>query len=158
MKPIFISRKICSAFQFATLLMFGNLLVGCGVGVSVPPKTVAPTPEPILPPAKPVVLPAKPVPPTKPIAPPEVRSAPAQTIRIILYFRQPTVNSKQLATAVAEACRCQPAFFRQYRDDALIYIIGLPQDISYAVFENTLLKNAAGLGIKSIEQDRVEHI
>jgi len=152
MKPISSSRKICSAFQFATLLMFGNLLVGCGVGVSVPPKTVAPTPEPILPPAKPVA------PPAKPIAPPEVRSAPAQTIRIIIYFRQPTTDSSQLASAVAEACRCKPVFFRQYRDNALIYMIGLPQDISYAFFENTLLKNAAGLGIKSIEQDRVEHI
>ncbi|MFA6921367.1 MAG: hypothetical protein WC216_05950 [Gallionella sp.] len=76
-------------------------------------------------------------------------------IRVIIYFQSPTEDSKQLFAAISEACLCQPVFFRKYSDDALIYEIALPQGSSLASFEKSLMQNAARLGIKLLEQDRV---
>lgn len=165
-------RRNRRALQSAALFLLGYLLVGCELPVSAPPKSVMPPPEPITPTRKPLAPTPKPNTPTvkpvtptqkpvtpiaEPVAPSQSQSPQAQTIRIVIYFQQTTTDSSQLATAIAETCRCQPVFFRQYRDNVLIYIIGLPQDISYAAFANTLLQNAAKLGIRSVEQDVVEH-
>lgn len=111
-----------------TLLMYS--LVGCALPPNPPPKDTAPSAE---------------------------HSAIQAPIRVIIYFKRPTADNKPLSAAISEVCHCQPVFFRQYREDALIYIIGLPQDHSYPVFENMLLQSAAKLGIKAIEQDVAEH-
>jgi hypothetical protein len=160
MKTVTRSRKQCGALQFATLLLLACSLAGCELPVSAPPKTVALPPEPVTPIQEPVAPKPAPKPYTpiaEPVSPPVVQSSPAQTVRIVIYFQHSTTDSSQLAAAVAEACRCKPVFFRQYRVNALIYVIGLAQDISYAAFENALLQNAAKLGIRSVEQDVVEH-
>jgi len=174
MKTTNLARKNCGALRSVVLFLLVYLLAGCELPVSAPPKTVAQPPEPITPIQEPVVPKPKPIAPIpkpaaptpkptslmpviKSVAPFEIQRPLAQNTRIVIYFQQPTTDSSQLAAAVAEACRCKPVFFRQYRDNALIYIIGLPQDISYTVFENALLQNAAKLGIKSVEQEVVEH-
>lgn len=76
-------------------------------------------------------------------------------IRAIIYFQRPTADSKQLSASISKACRCQPVFFRQYRDEALIYELVLPQGYTFSSFEKTLMQNAAQLGIKAVEQDRI---
>jgi hypothetical protein len=77
--------------------------------------------------------------------------------RAIITFQRPTVNSSQLSEAIAAACHCQPVFIRQYRENALMYGVVLPQDHSFSVFEKLLRLSAASLGIKAIEQDTLEH-
>jgi hypothetical protein len=130
MKTVILGRRKCGALQSAALSLMVYSLASCALPASPAPKSVTPS---------------------------VVQSAPAQTIRVILYFQRPTENNSQLSAAISEACHCQPVFFRQYSDNALIYIISIPQDHSYAVFENTLLRKADKLGIKAIEQDSVEH-
>jgi hypothetical protein len=96
-------------------------------------------------------------PPSKDNAPGAVRSAKQPPARALIFFQHPVLDSSELSGVIAEACRCQPVFFRQYRDNALIYIIALPQGQPFADFEKTLLQKAARFGIKSIEQDTIEH-
>lgn len=74
-------------------------------------------------------------------------------IRIILYFQHPTSENKQLSSAIADACSCQPVFIRSYSGDALIYEIELPQGQTFATFEKSLMRHSGELGIKLIEQD-----
>jgi Tfp pilus assembly protein PilF len=92
------------------------------------------------------------------ITPSEGHSAKQLPTRVIIYFQRPTADNKSLSAAISEACHCQPVFFRQYSNDALIYIIALQQDHTFASFEKALMLNAAQLGIKSMEQDSLQHL
>ncbi len=76
-------------------------------------------------------------------------------VRIIISFQSPTVDNVQLSAAISGACQCQPVFFRSYLGNALIYEIALPQDHAFAAFEVELMRDAARLGIKSVEQDSI---
>lgn len=76
-------------------------------------------------------------------------------IRTIIYFRQPASDNPKLSAAISDACRCQPAFFRSYLGEALIYEITLPSDYTFADFQKALLMHADELGIKSIEEERL---
>jgi hypothetical protein len=118
------------ALQFSILMLLGYSIAGCSSPISPPPKVNAPG---------------------------EVHSAPVQTARAIIYFQRPTADSGPLFAAVSDACRCTPAFFRTFRDDALIYVITLPQGQNFAAFEKALMRSAPQLGIVSIEQDVLEH-
>ncbi len=87
--------------------------------------------------------------------PAEQQDQAQSSMRVLIYFNQPTVANQKLAAAIAEACRCQPHYLRQYRPDALIYEVSLPQNYEFASFESALMKNAARLGLRLLEQDRV---
>jgi hypothetical protein len=113
------------------LLMLTYSLVACALPASPPPKDVAPSAQ---------------------------HGAIQTPIRVIIYFQRPTADNKSLSVAISEACHCQPVFFRQYSNDALIYIIALQQDHTFASFEKALMLNAAQLGIKSMEQDSLQHL
>lgn len=76
-------------------------------------------------------------------------------MRVIIYFHQPAVATPKLAAAIAEACRCQPQYLQQYRPNALIYEVSLPLGYPFAAFESALMKNAAQLRLRLLEQDRV---
>lgn len=86
--------------------------------------------------------------------PPQV-NAMQPSVRLIIYFRQPALNSAQLTAAIADSCRCQPVFLRAYGGDALIYEISLPQQQSFGSFEKKLMQQGERLGIKLLEQDVV---
>jgi len=75
--------------------------------------------------------------------------------RAIIYFRQPASDNPQLSAAISDACRCQPAFFRSYPGEALIYEITLPSDYMFADFQKALLMHTDELGIKSVEEERL---
>lgn len=75
--------------------------------------------------------------------------------RAIVYLQHSATDRDPLSFAIAEACRCQPVFFRSYPDNALIYEISLPQGLTFAAFAEALMRDAARLGIKAVEQDRV---
>lgn len=75
--------------------------------------------------------------------------------RAIIYFQHAAMDSPQLSAAIADACHCQPVFFRPYGADALIYEVALPQGLAFAAFEKALLQNAGPLGIKAVEEDRI---
>jgi len=75
--------------------------------------------------------------------------------RAIIYFRQPASDNPKLSAAISDACRCQPAFFRSYPGEALIYEITLPSDYTFADFQKALLMQADELGIKSVEEERL---
>ncbi len=80
---------------------------------------------------------------------------PAQSpMRVVIYFNQPTVATPKLSAAIAEACRCQPHYLRQYRPDALIYEVSLPQGSRFASFADALMENSAQLGLRLLEQDK----
>lgn len=75
-------------------------------------------------------------------------------IRVIIYFSQPpAADSKQLAGAISEACRCHPVFLRQYNNHALIYAISLPQNHTFASFEKALRAGSLSREIQAVEQD-----
>jgi hypothetical protein len=91
----------------------------------------------------------------KATTPNEGHSAMQQRARAIVYLQHSATDSDALSSAIAEACRCQPVLFRSYLEDALIYEIALPQELTFAVFAEALMRDAARLGIKAVEQDRV---
>jgi len=124
-------RKKCGAFRSAALFLLGYSLAGCASTVSYPPPKSA--------------------------APGEVRSAQAQTIRVIISFQRPTADNRPLSVAISNACQCMPVFFQSYGSDGLIYVITLPQGRNFAAFEKTLMLDAPQLGIMSVEQDRLMH-
>lgn len=126
-----LSRKHTGWLHAVTLALLTYSLVGCAVPVSPLPKEAPPSSS--------------------------ARSVVHAQARAIISFQRPTVNSSQLSEAIAEACHCQPVFMRQYRDNALMYGVALPQDQSFAAFEKLLRLKAAPLGIKAIEQDTLEH-
>lgn len=95
-------------------------------------------------------------PPSKSTTPGEVRSSPARTIRAIISFQQAVANNRELTEAVAAACNCKPVFFRAMAGNALIYMIALPQEQDFAVFEKALMRDASRLGIIAVEQDHLE--
>lgn len=83
----------------------------------------------------------------------------ALPIRVIVTFnRLPAANDQRLLPLLAEACNCTPVFFRQYLDNALIYEITLPQDMTYSNFQNILLGRAAALGVRGVEQDSLDKL
>lgn len=131
METTALSRKHTGWLHAVPLVLLTYSLVGCAVPVS--PQAKEPPPSG------------------------GVRSVIQTQARAIISFQRPTVNSSQLAEAIAEACHCQPVFIRQYRDNALIYGVALPQDQSFADFEKLLRLKAAPFGIKAIEQDTLEH-
>jgi hypothetical protein len=122
-------RKNRGSLRSATLFLLGYSLAGCASPVSPPPKTNAPV---------------------------EAHGTMAQTVRAIIYFQRPTANNTLLSAAISDACQCTPVFFRTFRDDALIYVITLPQGQNFAAFEKALMQKAPQLGIASIEQDSLE--
>lgn len=75
--------------------------------------------------------------------------------RAIVYLQRSATDSDPLSVAVAEACRCQPIFFRSYPGNALIYEIALPPGLTFTAFAEALMRDAARLGIKAVEQDRI---
>ena len=79
----------------------------------------------------------------------------ASPIRVIITFdrRLPAVNDQRLLPLLAESCSCTPVFLRQYLENALIYEITLPQDMSYTGFQSVFLQRGAALGVLRIEQD-----
>lgn len=76
-------------------------------------------------------------------------------IRVIIYFAQAATSSPALDAVIADACRCQPIFLRQYNDNALIYQVTLPPADTFASFEKALLTAGIPFGIQIVEQDRV---
>lgn len=128
MLVIFLDRCKYGGLRVFGLLLLGYFMVGCARPVSSPPKFATP---------------------------PSGQSAKQRPVRIIIYFQGPTTEGKQLTSAVSSACNCQPAFFRRYLDDALIYEITLPQDEALVAFKKRLMLNATPLGIKAVEEDRV---
>lgn len=136
MQVDFLDRCHYSGLRFFGVLLFGYSLVGCASSESQPPEFVTP----------------------KPVMPSAAQSTKQRPIRIIIYFQRPTADSKQLTSAISEACNCQPVFFRRYLDDALIYEITLPQDETFVALQKQLMLSAASLGIKAVEQDRVMRI
>jgi hypothetical protein len=109
-------------------LLLGYSLVGCAVPVSPPPSDITPSAG---------------------------QSAKQLPVRAIIYFQHPTAVSKQLTSAISEACNCQPVFFRPYLDDALIYEITLSKGDTFAAFEKALMQSATQFGIRAVEQDRI---
>ncbi len=87
------------------------------------------------------------------VTPPQPSAARAP-LRVIIHFKQPVTDRQALSAVLAEACHCQPVFFRPYLSDALIYEIALPDGQSFSAFADELMRNAA-LGIKSVEQDSI---
>lgn len=78
----------------------------------------------------------------------------ASPIRVIVTFnRLPAANDQRLLPLLAEACNCTPVFFRQYLDNALIYEIALPQDMTFNGFQRAFLDRGAALGVRGVEQD-----
>jgi len=119
-------RKNCGALRSIALILLGYSLAGCTSPVYHSPKANVPN---------------------------EVHSAPAQTVRAIIYFQRPTADSRPLLAAISDACQCTPVFIRPYLSDALIYEFALPQGQIFVSFEKTLMKKASALGVKAVEQD-----
>jgi hypothetical protein len=81
----------------------------------------------------------------------------ASPIRVIVTFnRLPAANDQRLLPLLAESCNCTPVFFRQYLDNALIYEITLPQDMTYYHFQSILLERGAAQGVRGVEQDSLD--
>jgi hypothetical protein len=86
------------------------------------------------------------------------RVSKASPVRVIVTFNHlPAANDQRLLPLLAEACNCTPVFFRQYLDNALIYEIVLPSDMTFSVFRNILLDRTAALGVRGVEQDILMH-
>jgi hypothetical protein len=129
MKTISLGRINRGALRSAILFLLGYSIAACASPVSPPPKINAPS---------------------------EVHSAPAETVRVIISFQRTTAHNGTLPAAISDACQCTPVFFRTFGNDALIYVIALPQGRNFAAFEKALMLNAPQLGIVSIEQDSLE--
>lgn len=121
--------KLDMLHSVVLLLLLGSLLIGCAIPTKLAHSNAIP--------------------------PNEGHNTMQLPIRAIIYFQRPTADSKQLSAAISKACRCQPVFFRQYRDEALIYELALPQGQTFVSFEKSLMQNAVQLGIKAVEQDRI---
>jgi hypothetical protein len=119
-------RENCGALQYTTLFLLGYSIAGCTSPVSPPPKANVPY---------------------------EVHSAPAQTVRAIIYFQRPTADKNPLFAAISDACQCTPVFIRPYLSDALIYELALPQGQTFVSFEKTLREKASAFWVKAVEQD-----
>lgn len=93
---------------------------------------------------------------TKAVHPGDGRNAVQRPVRVIISFQKPTSDNPQLSAAIAEACRCTPVFIRPYLDSALIYQVELPQGQLFSAFEHALMAKGT-LGVRSVEQDSLEH-
>ena len=90
----------------------------------------------------------------KDVMPPEGHAAATQPpIRVVIYFKVPAAEGKQLAAAISEACSCHPVFFRRYDSNALIYEINLPPNHTFASFEKALRAGGMSQGVQAVEQD-----
>lgn len=129
MKPATIKRKKYSVLQFATLLLFGYSLAGCAGTDSPSPESSTSS---------------------------EIRGALTHTIRIVIHLEETASDNKPLSTAISDACRCLPIFFRTIGTHGLIYSVTLSQEMDYSAFERELMLKAPQLGIVTIEQDTIE--
>jgi hypothetical protein len=127
MRATSVNRETPGGFYMTTICVFISLLAGCTFG-STPPQTGVTVAS---------------------------RTGLTQTLRVIIYFKQQASDNKQLSAAISAACHCQPVFLRAYSSDSLIYEIVLPQGETFETFETTLMRDAAGSGIRMMEQDRI---
>jgi hypothetical protein len=127
MQVIFLDRCKYGGLRVFGVLLFGYSLAGCAVPIS----------------------------PLAGITPSAGQGTKQLPVRAIIYFQHPTADNKSMFAAISQACNCQPAFFRPYRDDALIYEITLSKGNTFAIFAKALMQHATQFGIKAVEQDRI---
>ena len=127
MRSISVNRTIRGGFYFATIGVFCSLLSGCTSGSTYTQASMTA----------------------------DARTGLSRTFRTIIYFRQRAADNRQLSAAISEACRCQSVFLSSYSTDSLIYEIALPPGEKFETFETMLMRDAARLGIRTVEQDRI---
>lgn len=82
-------------------------------------------------------------------------SKPQPPVRFIVFLeRAPGEDKQKLASAIGEACQCDPAFVRMYNNTSVMYQINLAPGLTFPGFKNALLGDHIALGMKGLMQSQ----